>query len=200
MRLRVDRVRLTGFSAAILMQAAFLALLIQSLHLGVARKAPPREWTILLPKLSEPPAPARTAPAIRMPVLRAPPQDKPLVTAPPTGKDLQGIGRALFGCAPQDLATLPDEQRSACLSARSGSAINPPNWNPLKAPSHARDEKRWATALARKNTPVLAPGASTDRVHVKLWSSDPDADTLVKAVTNGTVANPESHPGYDTGR
>ena len=89
-----------------------------------------------------------TAPVMSMPLPALP-------AAPPA--DLRGFGRALFGCAPENYAQLPPEERKHCPKPGEGLAVNPPP-DLLGNRSYVKNEARWANALAHKQSPRLLPG------------------------------------------
>jgi len=156
----VQRDRVVGLSIALLLQAGFIAVLVQSLHVNVARKLVPREWILLLPKLPAPP-PEKIVPHIKARPLEAP---LPAVSIPrvepaPQAVPLSGLGNALFGCAPQNFSNLSPEDQAKCR----GFAMSPPNPDTVAAlRSHVRDPEQRAAELAARRAP-----ARVDCTHVE---------------------------------
>jgi hypothetical protein len=129
-----------------------LLLLLQSVHI---LKVPPKlaqEMTLILPRLR--PAPVQEAapraaapPVVRLPT--TPSLQPPPVGAAPSAADVQGLGRALFGCAPEAYAGLSPEQRAHC--PRPG--VNAPRTTEeeLYPRSHAKDAATWQEDLDERN-------------------------------------------------
>jgi hypothetical protein len=88
---------------------------------------------------------------------RAIPVLPPLVAAPSAAQpNLTGLGQSLFGCAPENLANLPPDQRAACA----GSLGHAPGDSELAMPkSHVKDPVRRAAEMRTKNTPGRIPCA-----------------------------------------
>jgi hypothetical protein len=105
--------------------------------------------------------------------------------APPSG--MAGFGRSLFGCAPEQYASLTDEERSHCPKPGEGLAIN-------RAPdlmhtrSHVKDEAHWRQEWARVHSPALLPcGGFVDLL------------CLVMKIKDGTLSDygdPSTWPTY----
>jgi hypothetical protein len=164
------RDRLTGVTAAVLLQMGFIAIFIYSLPLMAPPKKLPREITFFLPRLREAPepnpepnpkpnpSPQRIRPSASLPIPTAPsitlpPVNAPSITlAPP---DLQTLGKELFGCAPENRAKLTPQERARCsgLPAPPGTATTEP-------PSLVKDLPRREAELAAKNTPARVPCVS----------------------------------------
>lgn len=71
----------------------------------------------------------------------------------PAAPDIRGLGQALFGCAPENLGNLTQEQRSHCatsLARPDGSAVAEPS-------TLVKDAVRWVGALKERNTPGRIP-------------------------------------------
>jgi hypothetical protein len=144
--------RLIGSAAAIALQAGFLLLLLQSVQI---LKPPPklaREMTLFLPRLR--PAPAQqSAPRVAAPPIvhipvpsHVPP---PPADAAPSAADVQGLGRALFGCAPEAYANLPPEDRAHC--PRPGENVPPSAEEELNPRSHSKDAATWEEDLDERH-------------------------------------------------
>jgi hypothetical protein len=67
--------------------------------------------------------------------------------------DVQGLGRSLFGCAPENLSSLSPEQRSHCP----GGLTRPDDTVVAEPPSHVKDPARRAAEMRAKNTPGRVP-------------------------------------------
>jgi len=148
----VQRDRVAGLSIALLLQAAFIALLIQSLHVNGTRKLVPHEWIMLLPKLPTP-SPKKPAPHVKARPLEVPlpAVDIPRVEPAPPATALKGLGSELFGCAPENFSNLSPEDREKCR----GFGISPANSNTVAAlRSHVRDPGRHAAELAARKAPA----------------------------------------------
>ncbi len=66
---------------------------------------------------------------------------------------MQGLGKSLFGCAPENLNMLTPEQRARC-----GSPFTQPDDVAVIEPrSQVKDPARRAAELADKNTPMRVP-------------------------------------------
>jgi hypothetical protein len=105
------------FGSLMLVVLLHALLLLAALHAVSRHAAPfaPRETLLrLLPLFKPPPPPpmprVQAAPAPRAAV-------RPIVPPPPTAApapSLQGLGQALFGCAPENLVNLTPDQRAHC--------------------------------------------------------------------------------------
>jgi len=89
--------------------------------------------------------PTVTSPQSRSPAI-------PLVPPAPTtapSPDLSGLGKNLFGCAPENLSNLSREERAHC-----DIGLMRPDANAMTEPrSHVKDPGRRAAEMAAKNTP-----------------------------------------------
>jgi hypothetical protein len=148
----VQRDRVAGLSIALLLQAAFVALLVQSLHVDVTRKLVPRGWIMLLPKLPAPP-PEKIAPRIKARPFEAPlptvniPRTEP---APPAAV-LKSLGSELFGCAPENIGNLSPEEQAKCGDF----GLSPPDRTTVAAlRSHVLDSARREGELAARKAPA----------------------------------------------
>lgn len=192
--------RLIGSAAAIALQAGFLLLLLQSVRILILPAKPAREMTLFLPRLRpQPPqqaAPrAATPPIVRtIPALPAVPQPE----AAPSNADVQGLGRALFGCAPEVYGGLSPEERAHCPKPGEGLAQRREP-EIFDGPSHARDEARWAGELARKKSPPWLPCTEviTTRTRGQLHAFN--LKCLAPLFASGTIADPHSWQVYDAG-
>lgn len=154
--------RLTALCLALLLQAFLAALLFQAVLQARRLPAPAREmiW-IFPPKPAEPrEKPRRSGTAsgapTTAPIIRTIPAPLPAPSLPPIS-GLQGFGRELNGCQPEKLASLPPEQRAACMNLAPKMAKRAPDADLMGAPSHVKDPARWQAELARKQSPALMP-------------------------------------------
>jgi hypothetical protein len=143
------------------------ALLVALLHLLVVlglmhnvtvtpRVITPPETLIRLTKLAPPPP--STPPAPPVPTLAQPSpgivQAVPLpAIAPPPTLDLRGFGQRLFGCAPDALAGLTQEERTRCNTG----PTRPDDTASLMPRSHVKNPERRNAELAAKNTTARIP-------------------------------------------
>ena len=163
--------RFATASAAILVQIALIMLFAHSFLPGKPQEMA-REMMLLLRPIFRPPpdaAPARPLPRMIVPPAAvAPPtpgeRAAGVLAAPPSA--LEGIGRALFGCAPERYGLLTREEQARCPKPGEGLArlpdahlLNPPK-------SHSRDAVMWAEGrAAREFAPdciALAGGSGAD--------------------------------------
>ena len=145
-----------------LLQMGFVTIFIYSLPLIAPVKKLPREITFLLPRLRQAPernpvprgrAPSAAVPALNAPQLALPPVGIPPVEMPPTASELQAFGSALFGCAPENLGKLTQEQRTHCPGL-----ITPPDPGVMaEPPSLVEDLPRRQAELTARNTPARVP-------------------------------------------
>jgi hypothetical protein len=141
--------RLIGSAAAIALQAGFLLLLLQSVHILMPPAKLAQEMTLILPRLRPAPeqeaAPRAAAPPIVRILPTAPRLQPPPADAAPSAADVQGLGRALFGCAPEAYAVLSPEDRAHCPKP----GVNAPRTTEeeLYPRSHAKDAATWQEDL-----------------------------------------------------
>ena len=145
--------RLFGSALALLLQAGFLLLLFQSVHLLTPRQHGARELTLFLPRLitrrSEPVAPrSAISPAIAVPRPKKPFPLAPPTTAPQAG--LRGFGQSLFGCKPENYPNLSPEQRKAC--PRPGERVQRSEENEVLNPKErSKDAALWQEGIDERN-------------------------------------------------
>jgi hypothetical protein len=154
--------RLFGSVAALLLQAGFLFLLFQSVHLLTSRPQAAREFTLILPRLAPIPAQPAAPRAARAPIIAVPGPAEPLPPAPPAAAPqagLQGFGQSLFGCTPQNYLSMTPEQRSHC--PRLGERVQRSDEEDLLTPkSHSKDAARWQEGIDERNwMPTECAGA-----------------------------------------
>ena len=160
------RERTVGLAGALLVQLAFLALFLQPLVPPSRPKTLARELMLLLrPAPEEAVAPrtivARPAPALP---LSSPPipdvqPEAPLTIAPPSASALQGLGRSLFGCAPEAYGALSREERAHCPPPGEGLARGEPPDLIGPTRSHAKDAATWQEALDERHWEPQCMGA-----------------------------------------
>jgi hypothetical protein len=160
--------RAQGALLALLVQAAFVAMLLLSSQHSPPLRNPARETILLLHPTPQTapgqidargPAQPRIAP---IPIPTAPNIAPSPDIAPPSG--IAGFGRSLFGCAPEHYADLLPDERAHCPKPGEGMAVNqPPD---LLAPpkSHSKDEAIWQEQWAEDHwvppiCPLGPPGA-----------------------------------------
>ena len=167
---RLSRTRTLGDRAqgavlALLVQAAFVLMLIMTRTTTQTRHNPVNETLLLLHALPRPaPSPLPATAPNRMPrpaiplIIPAVPSFTPVPQlAPPSG--IAGFGRSLFGCAPERYADLPPDEKAHCPKPGEGMAVNqPPDLlNPPK--SHAKDEALWLEEQAEARWMPVCAGA-----------------------------------------
>ncbi|HEU0096604.1 MAG TPA: hypothetical protein VFQ52_09120 [Rhizomicrobium sp.] len=193
--------RLIGSAAAIALQAGFLLLLLQSVHILTPPAKLAQEMTLFLPRPRPQPvqqaAPRAATPPIvqTIPDITLPP---PPNGAVPSTADVQGLGRALFGCAPEAYANLPPEERAHCPKPGNSLALQraPDIYG---APSHAKDEAHWAAELAREKSAPWLPCTEVITTITRGSLHAFDLKCLAPLFTSGAIADPHSWQVYDTG-
>jgi hypothetical protein len=144
--------RLIGSAAAIALQAGFLLLLLQSVHILKPPGKLAQEMTLFLPRLR--PVPLRQAAprAAAAPIVRTIPT-VPLLPLPqdgvPSPANVQGLGRALFGCAPEAYAGLSPQERARC--PKPGANVPQSTEEALYPKSHAKDAATWQEDLDERH-------------------------------------------------
>ncbi|MEY4706590.1 MAG: hypothetical protein RJB58_313 [Pseudomonadota bacterium] len=152
--------RFATASAAILVQIGLVLLFAHSFAPGKPQQVAREMMLILRPILrptTPPPSPPARMPRMIVPQASAMPpilNDKVIGIAPASPSALEGIGRALFGCAPQRYGQLTREEQLRCPPPGEGLA-RLPDADLLTPPrSHSRDAARWAEdRAAREFTP-----------------------------------------------
>ena len=144
--------RAFGAALAFAVQAGFLLLVLLAPSHPPRLPSLPRETILIFPPLAVP-APSTidargprkrrsTAPTLipTPPPVVAPPSTSPSF-APPSG--IAGFGRSLFGCTPENYASLTSEQRAHCPKPGEGLAKNN-DQDLLTGPrNRAQDEAMW---------------------------------------------------------
>ena len=158
--------RFATASAAILVQILLVMLFAHSFMPGKPRQIAQEMMLMLRPIFRAPQvtrAPEQPLPRlIAPPVVAAPPlpSDRAVSVAPAPPTTLEGIGRALFGCAPERYGALTREEQARCPPPGEGLARLSPDDRLLHPPkSHSRDEVMWAEVVAARNfMPNCPPG------------------------------------------
>lgn len=150
------RRRAGALCAALAIQAGFVTLFLLPAPRFPVHEA--QERVFLLPPLrkavTRPPAIARkSVPARTMPSLL--PASPPAVSAPTAPQDIAGIGRALFGCAPQDYSQLSPDDRRLC--DKPGGDVVRLEPDLMGSPSHVKDEAHWREEWAREKAAPILP-------------------------------------------
>jgi hypothetical protein len=106
----------------LLLHFALLTAFIFAMNSRLPGRNPAREIVVSFPAvIRKPPAPVVLRPDLVAPVMplqgpTSPELSMPELTpAPPGPGSISGVGRALFGCDPLKIDTLPPEERAACL-------------------------------------------------------------------------------------
>jgi hypothetical protein len=158
-------VRANGVVLALLVQTAFIALLLISSKRPALIPRASHETILLLQALPKPAPRATTIDARRpstspqtiAPEVEVPTAPSPITTAPPPG--IAGFGKSLFGCTPQAYGNLSPEERARCPQAGSDLASRQPP-DLLNFPkSHVKDEVLWLEEQAEKNWAPECAGA-----------------------------------------
>lgn len=157
--------RAQGIGLALLVQMAFLLMVMMTPARLVRPIEAAREMILVLPPLTPPkpttidarmPSNLSTAQPVVTPPPEAAPPALTAPLAPPGG--IAGFGRSLFGCAPEHYADLTPDERAHCPKPGEGMAVNqPPD---LLAPpkSHAKDEALWQEQYAEDHyVPPICP-------------------------------------------
>ena len=148
--------RMTSLMLVMLLHGLLLILLLHAFTQKNTAALSPRETILrLLPLLQHSPqqeaAPSAGA-APRARPLRAPVMP-PAISTAPAAPDVTGLGRQLFGCAPERLATLSPEDRARCVTG-----LNAPDKSMVTFPkSHVQDPARRAAELKAKNSSPRIP-------------------------------------------
>jgi hypothetical protein len=175
-----------GFVAAL--HVGLIAFILSSLPVQIPRlpAVAERETFFLFP----PPKPARLPQRIELPhrvAIEPYFHASPPSTPDPRPKATNGLGLALFGCAPETLANLTPEERAHCGSDASFEAAADSETLPgvLREQAHTAD--RWKAAVAQRDAAMpcvhledlAAPQGRTDQVAVA------DPLCLLKQIEDG---------------
>jgi hypothetical protein len=153
--------RLAGALLAVAVQALFVAALLLWAVRPVSLVRPEKEIIFhLMPTVA-------TAPPVRIigvptattrkPIVSAPSPSAAVAptTAPPSG--IAGFGQGLFGCTPENYASLTPDQRARCNKPGEGLAHNDvPDL--MHGQTHVKQNARWANAMAHKQILPMLPG------------------------------------------
>ena len=194
------RDRVASASAALCLQAIFVALVLYSLPVFSPAKKLTHELILILPRLTPvletrtPKRADRPIPRSTTPVPTAPPVFAP--PAPPVPFSLQQLGKQLFGCAPETLDKLSPEDRAKCASPRDYARL-PPDADLLGSPSHVQDEAHWAAEMARKSSPPWLPCTTMVKTPAGVAPGF-SLGCLVAKFADGMLTNPHAWPIYET--
>lgn len=146
----------------LLVSALHAAMLFALLHFMVQPQSRPAAGAerllemIIRPQRSVVPAPAAPPPKSRVPNRQqqsTPINPLPSLAPPAQAPDLTGLGRALTGCAPENLSNLSPDERAHCPDV-----FRKPDGTVLVEPrSRVKDPARRAAEMAAKNTPGRIP-------------------------------------------
>jgi hypothetical protein len=138
---------------------AFLQFLVKPQGAGISHPERLLELMISMPKVSAPPPPAAPR-GQRAPVRVQPGGERsgamPSLAPPALTPDIRGLGEALFGCAPENLANLTAEQRAHCP----GGFSRPDDSAVVEPPSHVKDPLRRAAEMKARNALLRVPCTS----------------------------------------
>jgi len=139
--------RIVSAALVLLLHLLLLAALLRSV-IRPDRPAAMHEIFFSFPPRSERAAPL---PAPPLPAMLVPRGGVTSGAMPSPAPDIRGLGQALFGCAPEMLAGLTQEQRSHCATGLARPDAN-------AAPStHVKHAARWAGELKERTTPGRIP-------------------------------------------
>jgi hypothetical protein len=184
--------KMAGAALAVVLHAVIATLFPRAILAPMRVAAPARKVIFYLRPLPQPRAKAdprerpnrKSAPDIAIPF-----ESSTTLPQTPDAKALEGLGRELFDCRPENLSALPAEQRARCDSRR----LMPDN--SVDFADHAsrvRNAARWAREKQRKNGPALLPCASNQSIFATMSTA-----TLL-CLLNGAIDgfDPESAPIY----
>ena len=145
---------------------AFLQFLVKPQSASISHPERLLELMISMPKLVAPPPPP-AAPARQRAPLRVQPGGErsgamPSLAPPVQTPDIRGLGQALFGCAPENLANLTPEQRAHCP----GGFSRPDDSALLESPSHVNDPVRRAAEMRARNKLLRIPCTSITQAQI----------------------------------
>lgn len=99
----------------------------------------------------------------------------------PSAPDIAALGRMLSDCAPENLATLPAEERAKCHMALGGPSGN--GWTAYKRlASHSRYRAMWEAALADEHSPLRV--ACTTAKQIKAPPGTPDRQQATAVIVD----------------
>jgi hypothetical protein len=172
-----------GALLAVAVQALFVAALLLWAVPPLSRVREQKEIFFRLVPAAPPAPPVRiigapTAP-VRKPVASAPAPSPAATSLAASPSGIAGFGQSLFGCAPENYASLTPDQRAHCAKPAEGLALqHEPDL--MGGPSHVKDNARWANAMAHKQTLRMMPGGMLFPL------------AALGAVLDGSIAEPHS--------
>ena len=180
------RRRAAGLLLAALVQALFIAALLLWAVPPLSRVRPEREVIFHLAPVARPAPPVQviTAPPTRRPMasIPAPSRAAPSNIAPPA--NIAGFGQSLFGCAPENYASLAPDQRARCTRPGEDMAYNREPDLMGHHPNHVQDEAHWQAEYVRKTSPtMLCPSLSPG--------------CLALMILSGKITDPRTWPHYE---
>lgn len=160
------RERSVGLLGALLVQLILLGLFLQPLVPPARPRQLARELMLLLrPAPQMAPRTIDARPGLLLPLPSLPTPDVRQENAPtaesPSASMLQGLGRSLFGCAPETYAGLSREARAHCPPPGEGLARGEPSDLIGPSKSHAKDAQRWQEALDERHWEPQCAGAES---------------------------------------
>jgi hypothetical protein len=162
--------RCTAALLVVLLHVALIALLLRTLQTHPPSQIRGRERDYWITLQVQPKAqPAKKPPASSRMRAVAPPHlpDYRSVALPPVTEEANpsGLHLFLFDCAPENFATLTQEQRAQCARAmpKPGDSVDYADHS-----DRSHDAAHWARGLARKQSPTLLPCASPQGIGIGL--------------------------------
>lgn len=174
-------------TAALLLQLFFILLFTHFLLTPQAQKERAREMLLLLQPSRRPqpePAPVPQLPSRPTSVPQAivpPPLPNPGIVGvkPEAPSGLEALGRALSGCAPEQMGNLSPQDRAKCPPQ--GISPPTPDQDLVEQPrSHAKDEALWAEEKAERDWMPNCYGAE-DVLKCLIRQSAQENDRAAKA-------------------
>lgn len=142
-----------------LLLLALLQFLVKPQNADISHPERLLELMISMPRAPAPPPPAAPR-GQRAPIRGQPGGERsgamPSLAPPVLTPDIRGLGQALFGCAPENLANLTAEQRAHCP----GGFSRPDDSAVVEPPSHVKDPLRRAAEMKARNAPLRVPCTS----------------------------------------
>jgi hypothetical protein len=154
--------RIAGVAGVALLHVAAITALLHGILVTQSARLQATHEHIVWLNLHQQPKPAKPSVKTQQPktgvfVPRSFYPDYRTITLPPAteGTDLSGIRGSLFNCAPENLASLSQDERGHCAIA---STRNPDDTTAvMNQPGRTKNPVRWARALQRKQNPTMLP-------------------------------------------
>jgi hypothetical protein len=160
--------KVAGAAIVAVLHVAIALLFLRAMLAPKHTAVPVRETVLYLQPLPKPKA-EKIVPPSRKPMPKISIPFHNVITLPQSqdenAKVLQGLGRELFDCRPENLSTLSAEQRAQCAnrSLKPDDSVDYADHT-----DRAMDAARWAREKQRKNGPALLPCASTQSIFATL--------------------------------